>query len=186
MKNFKEFTEFLVDNWRTEKRIILESVGLEGLSNREYGDKAETYILKKVKALIPKYEVYLSKGSQTPADILSVARRNGYWHIMLIQVKSSSDKNTIYKLNEDDKKVFKEFAKFVKSSINKFEPLKEYSDKSIIISTGYSAVLRIENNNKIIHKLIESKAFNFFKKNAIKLDINKFKEIVTLAHKLGK
>ncbi len=186
MKNFKEFTDFLVDEWRKNKGIILESAGLQGLSNREYGDKAEAYILRKIKTLTPKYEAYLSKGSQTPADILSVARRGSYWHIMLVQVKSSTDKNTIYKLNEEDIKVFDEFAKFVKSSLNKFEPMKIYKDKSVIISTGYSAVQRIETDNKIIHKLVNSNAFKVFKKNASELNEIKVKETVVLTHKLGK
>ena len=184
MIEFEKFVEYLVDNWKTEKKLILENVGLSGLSNRQYGDKAEKYILGKVKSLTPKYQAYITKGSQTPADIISVARRNGYWHIMLIQVKSSKDKTSIYKLDKNDKKAFDEFAKFVKTCIDKFSSYSKYKDKLIVISTGYSGILRTENNSRISHRLVETKYFKIFKKNALGLKMNEIEEKIKVSHKL--
>ncbi|WP_233862340.1 hypothetical protein [Tenacibaculum piscium] len=182
MKNFELFVNEIVNQWRSEKKTLFESAGLSGLSNRENGDLAEDYILRKVEKLKPKYNGMKSTGSQTPSDIFAVARRNGYFHIMLIQVKSSTNKSGIYKLNENDKKAFDELAKFVKRQIGISEHMKNYRKSSIIISTGYAGVYR--NEKPIKHNLIESKEFKIFKRNTSNLDMKKIKEIIVLAHKL--
>jgi hypothetical protein len=103
MKNFEDFVNHIVVKWKTEKKILLEKGGQLGMpSNRQVGDLAEKYIISKIDKLSPSYTSCISKGSQTPADVYSVARRHGYWHIMLIQIKSSRDKSLIYKLNSDE------------------------------------------------------------------------------------
>lgn len=89
MKDFEVFTTYVVKKWRGDKVALLASTGLNGLSNREYGDLAEIFVQKK---LNPNYKAFITTGSQSPADIIAVARRNGYWHIMLVRVKSSNDK----------------------------------------------------------------------------------------------
>lgn len=180
MINFENFVIHVVNKWRTEKKIILERGGLAGISNREYGDLAENYILKRIGNLVPNYKAQKSAGSQSPADILSVGRRNGYWHIMLVQVKSSSTKDSIAKLDDLDKKVFDEFAKFLKSEIIKSGLLDQYKDKPIIISTGYAAVLR----TKTAHRLVESKAFKLFTLNSSNLNATDVREKVRTAHNL--
>lgn len=183
MKHFEKFVQKLVTDWRTEKKTILENAGLAGLNNKEYGDKAENYIKGKIEKLTSNYTVILSPGSQSPSDIFSVARRSGYWHIMLIQVKSSYQKDLIYKLTEDDKKAFQEFARFLKKKLKLFNKFKIYWDKSIIISTGYAGVLRIE--NKVIqHRLIETKSYKLIRLNSTDLDMGKVKQTVNTTHEL--
>ncbi|WP_299223825.1 hypothetical protein [uncultured Psychroserpens sp.] len=184
MKNFELFVNDVVTKWRSEKKILLASGGLAGVSNREAGDLAEEYILRKVKALSPKYICFKSSGSQTPSDIYSVARRNGYWHIMLIQVKSSNDINAVYKLNKDDKKVFDTLAKFIKKQINTSEYMKAYKSSPIIISNGYAAVHRNETGKIVRHSLIEGKGFKLFLKNASKLNMDSVNKKIGLTHKL--
>ncbi|MDG4714882.1 hypothetical protein [Winogradskyella marincola] len=184
MKNFELFVGEIVNDWRSEKKTILESAGLGRPSNREIGDLAEDYILRKINGLKPKYQGVKSNGSQTPSDIFSVARRNGFWHIMLIQVKSSTDKNRIYKLNENDKKVFDEFAKFIKTKIGNSDYMVNYKKSPLIISNGYAGVYRNENGKTIKHNLVETKAFKIFKRNSAELDINDVKKRVMQAHKL--
>ena len=105
MKNFEDFVKHIVNKWKVEKTILLSEHGLAGLANRTYGDKAEEYIKRKAEALTPNYAAFISPGSQSPADIMAVARRNGYWHIMLIQVKSSNSENSIYQLTEEESQV---------------------------------------------------------------------------------
>lgn len=180
MKNFDNFVQYVVKKWRQEKKTILENAGLSGLSNREYGDLAEDYVLKRVEKLTPTYTAFKSNGSQTPADILACSRRNGYWHIMLIQVKSSKDKNTIEKLDSNKKKVFNEFAKFLKAEITNSGLLNEYKTKPIIISNGYAGVLRTSTG----HILIEGKGFKIFKRNSSQLDIDDIIEKVKESHEL--
>jgi len=182
MKNFELFVNDIVSQWRSEKKILMESAGLSGSSNRENGDLAENYVLRKVEKLKPKYNGMKSTGSQTPSDIFAVARRNGYFHIMLIQVKSSTNKSGIYKLNENDKKVFDELAKFVKKQIGISEHLKNYRKSAILISTGYAGVYR--NEKPVKHNLIESKGFKIFKRNTTNLDMEKINKIIALTHKL--
>ena len=184
MKHFKLFVDEIVSNWRSEKKTILENAGLGRPSNRETGDSAEDYILRKVSRLKPNYQGVKSNRSQTPSDIFCVARRNGYWHIMLIQVKSSTSKNGIYELNENDKKVFDEFAKFIKTQIGSSEYMINYKKSPLIISNGYAGVFRNESGKIAKHSLVETKAFKIFKRNSGKLDIDDVKKRVVLAHKL--
>ncbi|WP_146193488.1 hypothetical protein [Flavobacterium sediminis] len=184
MKNFELFVEEVVNKWRLEKKTILESAGLGKPSNRENGDLAEDYILQKIINLKPNYQAVKSKGSQTPSDIYSVARRNGYWHIMLIQVKSSTNKNMIYNLTENDKKTFDELAKFIKTQIGISDYMTNYRKSAVIISNGYVGVYKNENGRTIKHTIVETKAFKIFKKNTTKLDISNVKKNVAIAHKL--
>lgn len=185
MKNFETFVDYVIKKWRTDKDIILESKGLSGLTNREYGDLAEDYIYRKIQKLQPNYAPFFSNGSQSPADILAVGRRNGYWHIMLIQTKSSDNIKDIYQLNTEDIKAFGAFAKFVKSEIINSGILDDYKTKPIIISTGYTSVLRRNLNTRITHTLIEAKAFKKkFKLNASDLDIEAVKKAIDQTHKL--
>ncbi len=64
MKNFEAFVIYIVKKWKYEKNVILESAGLSGLSNREYGDLAEDYIIKRISKLSPQYTAFKSNGSQ--------------------------------------------------------------------------------------------------------------------------
>lgn len=163
MKNFNLFVGDVVTLWRSEKKDIIESAGLKGVSNRQVGDSAEDYILRRVSKISPSYKAVKSKGSQSPSDIFAVANRGRFWHIMLIQVKSSQDSNNIYKLSDSEKKVFSEFAKFVKKQIGASSRLSQYNNSRIIISTGYAGVFVNKENRR--HALIEAKHFSSFKRN---------------------
>ncbi|WP_339811894.1 hypothetical protein [Zunongwangia profunda] len=182
MKNFELFVNDIISQWRKEKNIILESAGLKGPSNREKGDLAEEYVIRRINKLTPTYNAIKSTGSQTPADIYAVARRNGYWHIMLIQVKSSTNKNNIYKLNENDKKVLNELGKFINKQIVVSEHMINYRKSKILISTGHVDVYR--NEKTLRHSLVNAKGFKVFKRNASTLDMEKIRGIIALSHKL--
>lgn len=184
MKNFESFIDDIVIKWRSEKRIILEKGGLAGVvSNREVGDSAENYILRKLKGLPQNYLGKKSKGSQSPSDIFAVANRGRFWHIMLIQVKSSEHKNNIYKLNDTEKKVLNEFAKFFKKELNTSKKLSNYKDSAVVISTGYAGVFNDLKNNR--HSFIEAKHFSSFKKNMPEMDSIKLKLKIAFAHSLS-
>ncbi|MFL0150233.1 hypothetical protein V2632_02970, partial [Tenacibaculum maritimum] len=184
MKNFEKFVDEIVIKWRSEKNNILESHGLAGIiiSNREAGDSAEDYILRKVKNLKQKYIVKKSKGSQSPSDIFAVAGRGRFWHIMLIQVKSSTDQNSIYELSSNEIKVFGEFAKFLKKELKSSELMKSYKDSSIVISTGYAGVYNNMKSNR--HSLWKSNNFNSYKSSMSTVKDPNLKLKIDLAHSL--
>lgn len=178
MKSFKKFVNEIVSKWRN-----IDKEGLGYVSNREIGDSAENYIIKKVEKLSPNYIAMKSIGSQTPSDIFCVARRNGYWHIMLIQVKCSRKKKNIYKLNNSEINLFSDFAKFVKKHLRESEYMKQYKDKSIVISIGYAGVHRNEfSKSKHRNQLVETALFKSFKNRMN--NIVEWENKIKLAHKL--
>lgn len=185
MKNFEGFVKYVVNKWRVDKTALLSEQGLAGLPNKTYGDKAEAYIKRKVEAITPRYTAFISPGSQSPADVMAVARRNGYWHIMLIQVKSSDSEDRIYQLTEKDLKELNQFAQFVKKETGAFEDFKAYVSKSIVVSTGYAGVKRIEKPS-LRHSLVKTKVYNLYRQKASQLDLDKLKKAVVKAHQLGK
>lgn len=183
MRNFEEFVDEVVYKWRLQKAKTIESYGLGFYdSNREKGDLAEDYVVRKIKALSRDYICKKSKGSQSPSDIFSIIKIGRFWHIMLIQVKSSEKKDSIYKLNESEKKVLNEFAKFFKKELNTSEKLSRYRDKGVVISTGYAGVFNDIKNRR--HSLKDVKYFNTFQKNIPKEDIIKLKIRIALRYKL--
>lgn len=187
MKNFKTFVDHIISKWRVEKKTILESYGLGAPSNREVGDMAEKYIISKIDKLVPTYMSCMSKGSQTPSDIYSVARRNGYWHIMLTQVKSSSSKDAIYELNNNDIEEFSALAKFIKAEIRLSGLLDLYKTKPIIISIGCAGVHSSFVNGKTRHRTIKVKLYKLFKMNFSKTETNQtqLKKAINSSHTLG-
>ena len=184
MKKFEFFVDEIVKQWRTEKKQLLESAGLGIPSNREIGDAAENYVLGKISKMSPKYKAVKSKGSQTPSDIYAVARRKGYWHIMLLQIKCSTDKDGIYQLNANDKKVFNELAKFVKKQISVSEFTKDYMDKPLVISAGFVGVWRNEKATPARHTIQKSMPFKIFNKKMAGFDGVEVMKKVNGAHSL--
>ena len=184
MKKFEEFVNHVVSTWKIEKERILEKAGLSGVPNRISGDIAENYIKRRIDNLTPKYNPIKSAGSQTPSDVYSVARRNGYWHIMLIQVKSSKEKKSIYKLTNADIKEFRELAKFLKNEIKDFEPIKSYKNKPIVISTGYAGVWNVQTKRGIRPRLINAELIDLYKLNCAKLNMISVKTTIIKSHKL--
>ncbi|MCU0440742.1 MAG: hypothetical protein MUC49_22850 [Raineya sp.] len=182
MKNFKEFVANIVLKWSRHKKKLLESQGLGGLSNRQYGDLAEDYILEKVQAL--GYDAYKTPGSRSPADIIAVTWHYNFWHIILIQVKSSHSIKTIYRLNQDDKDELSVFNTLLKNSIKANNSiLNQYNTDPIIISSGCAYVVRKIINEKITHTLDNAYAFNFTGINIETSEIKK--EYLKLIHKLS-
>lgn len=184
MKNFDLFVDDVVTKWRSEKKVILERGGLAGVvGNRHAGDSAEEYILRRIKGMPQNYLGRKSKGSQSPADIFAVANRGRFWHIMLIQVKSSEQQNNIYRLNEAEKKVLNEFAKFFKKELGSSKTMGNYKNSAVVISTGYAGVFNDQKNNR--HLLKETKFFNSYKRNMSGLTKLNIVMKVAIAHSLA-
>ena len=180
MDKFDEFVKNIVSKWTRDKKKLLENAELGGLSNRQHGDIAEDYILEKVNAL--GYESYKTPGSRSPADIIALTWHSYFWHIMLIQVKSSNSGATIYRLNNDDQKELKLFAQFIKRDIVKStSKLSQYKDHHILISTGCAYVIRNKNNTQ--HKLDDACYFSYVSMN-FKIDEIR-EEYLKLIHKLS-
>jgi hypothetical protein len=180
MKNFDVFVDQTVRQWLLDKNELLAGVGLGTPSNWERGDSAENYILRKIKGISQNYIGKKSIASRSPADIFAVARRDKYWHVMLIQVKSSIDPNSIYKLSKKDQDILNEFGKYFKKQIQLSEALKQYKQSSFVISTGYAGVYKDEKNNR--HYIKETKLFKVFNLKTSHLDSYKLKSNINNAH----
>jgi hypothetical protein len=87
--NFNLIVNEFVENWKHREKILLERGGLVGISKRRKGDIAEDFIVDLASNLPYFRDIEKSKGSRSPADIYSLYRRPEFWHLMLIQVKSS-------------------------------------------------------------------------------------------------
>ena len=181
MKNFESFTNYIVYlNGDLPKGM---NAGLYGsLPNRVAGDKAEQYIVRKLNTL--NYEAYITPGSKSPADIFAVKRRQGYWHIMLIQVKSSKKVSTIKKLNEAKIEELNDLGKFVKAQLKKVEMMNDYSSKPVLVSTGYAAVYSLESKNGLRNLIKNTEFYSAFRSNFTNLDFAKAKEKAKAAHSL--
>ena len=183
MKNFESFTNYIVHlNGDLPKGM---NAGLSGsLPNRVAGDKAEQYVVRKLNGL--NYEAYITPGSKSPADIFAVKRRQGYWHIMLIQVKSSVKVSTIKKLNKTKVEELNNLGKLVKAQIKKIELMKSYASKPTLVTTGYVAIHSLE--SKIGHRnLVKNTEFySAFRSNFSQVDFAKAKEKAEIAHSLKK
>ena len=184
MKNFDVFVDDVVSKWRSEKKIILERGGLAGVAdNRSAGESAEDYVLRRIKGLPQNYFGKKSRGSRSPADIFAVANRGRFWHIMLIQVKSSRQQKNIYTLNEDEIKVLNEFAKFFKKELGSSKTMINYKQSAVVVSTGYAGVYYDRKNNK--HFLKEKRHFSSFKRNMSGVKDDKLDLKIAFAHSLS-
>lgn len=181
MKNFEEFVKHIVIKWKLEKKTIY---GLGIPANRVIGDLAEKYVAGKISKLNPIYSVFFPNGSQTPSDLYSVARRNGYWHIMLIQVKCSTVKTDIYELNKIEVEQFASLGKFVKAEILISPLLELYRDKPIIISIGYAGVYSNQLTKPARHQLMTTKSYKMFRMNSGKLNLESIKDVIETTHNL--
>lgn len=184
MKNFDEFVKHIVAKWRIEKKTVYESFGLGMPANRTIGDAAEQYIARKISNHKPSYATFFPNGSQTPSDLYSVARRNGYWHLMLTQVKCSTNKAAIYELNKTEIKQFAAFARFVKKEFLSNPSLKIYRDKPIIFSIGYAGVFSNQSASIVRHQLVSAKSYSMFRANCGALDLKSVAEVLFTTHNL--
>lgn len=181
MKNFELFTNHIVHlNGDLPKGM---NAGLSGpLPNRVAGDKAEQYIVRKLNKL--NYEAYITPGSKSPADIFAAKRRQGYWHIMLIQVKSSRNVSTIKKLNKTKVQELKDLGKFVKEQLKKVEMMNDYANKPILVSTGYAAVHSLESKSGLRNLIKETEFYSAIRSNFSRVDFAKAKEKAEESHNL--
>lgn len=176
MKNFENFVNTIVDKWRKDKFPIYEKVGLGMPANRVMGDWAEKNVVEKIKKIKPIYEVVLSKGSQTPSDIFSLSKRRGFYHLMLNQIKSTSNPGKYFNLSDDELKKYREFAKWLRKEADKMEMLK---GKPFVITLGYVLVYNQERKNKVISSVMLSTIYkNAYFSNFNDLDKNRVIDLV--------
>ncbi|MCB9235273.1 MAG: hypothetical protein H6581_26700 [Bacteroidia bacterium] len=185
MEPFEDFVKEAVRKWQVEKGTILKRGGLAGLSNREYGDQAEVFVKGLVEALTPNYSASITPGSQSPADIMAICQRRGFWHLMLIQVKSSMQVNNIYRLTPDDKKVFRVFARFLKKEIVAAGLLGNSKVKDFVVSFGYAGVVRSGDQKRPTHELAFAEYYDRYKSRNRDFEVEGVMELIRRAHLLG-
>lgn len=176
MKDFKKFVDSVVVKWRSERPTIMAKLGAVLPANRIMGDWAEKNVVNRVKELRPEYTVFLSKGSQSPADIYAISKRQSFYHIMLVQVKSSISYNDIVKLNEEDLKLYYELGKIVKEEFKKQYP--EFKDKPLLVSMGYIGVFNEVKRGKTFPMVLNSFVYKTYVSNFSKVDLVKANGLV--------
>ncbi|QYJ67973.1 hypothetical protein [Flavobacterium litorale] len=181
MKNFDLFVDEIVNSWRSDKFEGLN--GPPPTNNREAGDNAENYISRKIKKSLKGYSCKKSLGSQTPADIFAIKKIDSYWHIMLIQVKSSIDKSKIVILNYDDKQKLNAFAKYLKRELLTSDLFTRYKNSKIVISTGYAGVYYNTKTNR--NYLVKTDYFNLFRHKISQEDLKKIRPKIIFTHNLS-
>lgn len=176
MENFKEFIDTIVDKWRKDKFEIYNNKGLGVPANRILGDWAEKNVVERIIKIKPHYDVVLSKGSQTPSDVFGVSKRKEFYHIMLNQVKSTSSPGKYFYLPDDDLKRYREFGKWFRKEVNKFEPLKGIP---FVVTLGYVLVYNQERKNEIVSSVMLSTIYkNIYFLNFKDIDKNKVIDLV--------
>jgi hypothetical protein len=184
MKDFNLIVDEIVKNWKQKEILLLKEGGLVGVSKRRQGDIAEDFVVSLAEDLPYFRTIEKSKGSKSPADVYSLYRRPDFWHLMLIQVKSSVNKDKIHLLNKDEIKEMKELVKVARITINNSDEAKIFWDKSFIISAGYAGVWRIEAENFTRHKLIHTDLFEAKRLNKIEIDEDSAMTAISKAHLL--
>lgn len=181
----REITAFLCKGWPSRTQI-------GGVSNDNYkrGIEAEKYVLNKVRELSPKYYASMTLASKTPADIIAFSGRrshekHGFFHIMLIQVKSTSKEPR--NLQRGSKKMGEslfELGKFVKKKLVSGGVSGWKKQAPFIISLGYAGVI----TNKTGLYLVTRKPFKMEILHSVKNHISKEKrdEIIGKGHSLLK
>lgn len=180
-KIFDEIVDHAVANWRT-KRLSMNN-GLGGPSeNFPRGVAAEEYIIGKIMKL-PTGMYYARQSntrSHSPADVCAIGRRHKFWHIMLIQVKSSTDKNSIASEIATYTEGLKGFALDVKELVKSTAQ----GNQPLVITYGYAGVYTNTNNNNSRH-LQEALYLGNFRSNCGNVDWSgSAKALVQKAHGL--
>ena len=163
--DFEQIVDLVVTQWPKREKKLFEGGGLIGIPSRKMGDIAEDYIVTRISAITPNYTIIKSKGSRTPADIYALAKHKDYWHIILIQVKSSLQKDKIVSLNESDIKLFNELGETVRDVFKESVFSNKHGNKSILISNGYAGVWRIKTDAGHRHRLEKTRIFTLFRHN---------------------
>jgi hypothetical protein len=184
MKNFDRIVDEIVKNWKQKEILLLKEGGLVGVSKRRQGDIAEDFVVGLAENLPYFRVIEKSKGSKSPSDIYALYRRPDFWHLMLIQVKSSIDKDKIHFLNEGEITEMKKLVKVAKITINNSKESKIFKDKPFVISAGYAGVWRIEAKNNTRHKLLFWDLYDFKCLNSIKIDMKAAVAEISIAHQL--
>ncbi|MFH1049982.1 MAG: hypothetical protein V1779_03515 [bacterium] len=160
MKNIESYNGFLFKDWVNEvakkfQKPILESTRLADVRHfsANYSEKHVSDFLKGKDYLTASYH------SKTPADIWGIRNYKQFYHIILIQVKSSTvNLDVIVDINnsEEDVNKLNKLAKFVK---------KEFCEQNIfrmppraIITTGYTGIFVELNKNINSNKLVVIKS----------------------------
>lgn len=160
MELFENFVQQIVYDWPERQKITLAKGG--EISARHIGDKAENYILYRVKKSIKSYYPVKTKGSRTPADIYAIYDYKDFFHIMLIQVKcSTKGEDKIKKLNREEEEELFELAKFVYAKYLQSDFSKSNNNKSSIITTGYAGVYF----KKVRHSLYDTHFIHSYPEN---------------------
>ncbi len=184
---FEVFVAKLVNRWRQDMINEQNLTMADGTSTVQRGADAEEYIIKKIENMSNSYLVCRSSGSRSPADVFALhkhhktADNKGFWHLMLIQVKSSRDKNSIARLDDSDKENLKNLATLAEELIQEES---WYGRQPLFISTGYAGVWRI-GQRTVRHNLQNTEFFERIELNKGDIRYGDIKSVIQNAHSLS-
>lgn len=118
--------------WRKANR------SLAGLFSKQVGDEGEDYI-KRMLETKHGYLVVLTPASQTPVDVIGLKWCGYFWHLIMIQVKTSTVK-AAYELSDEETEAIRAFGRFVREEYLSSELYSEYASKPITFSVGLANV----------------------------------------------
>lgn len=111
----------------------------EALATVELGNKGELFVKERLSDR--KYRALLSAASRTPSDVWDIADMGNYYHIMLIQVKTTKGDRPA-ELTQENVNELKTLASFVVQRLKKSSKVpKDFSDKPLVLSIGYSGIV---------------------------------------------
>ncbi len=184
MKNFELFIRECTHMWHSENTTSLNIEQLKKQRESEFDGLAEYYIIRRVANLKPSYTGIKSKDVYPQSYVFCISLRQGYWHIMLLQVKKSINKCNKELITTKEMSDLHNFAKFIKYRIRFSEYLENYRNNAMIISSGAVKIESVKIGQLIHHKITNTKMFKIYKKSGKELNMIDVKRQVRKMHKL--
>ena len=131
-ERLSQFVHEVHTKWRKVNR------SLAGLFSKQVGDEGETYIKRTLESKHG-YSVVFTPASQTPVDVIGIKWCGYFWHLVMIQVKTSTTK-TAYELSGKETQAIRDFGRFLKEEYLASELYRDYADKPIAFSVGLANV----------------------------------------------
>jgi hypothetical protein len=155
--------------------------GLGGLFSKVVGDEGEAYILK-ILSNKHGFDAVLTPASQTPVDVFGIKWRGYFYHIVMVQVKTSTEKS-VYKLNSKELTAITDFGRFVKEEYLNSPLYESFNQKPIVFSVGLANV-KNHRPNQPRCTLVEADFINWYWSKLPKDKVTRIKELVDETHVL--
>jgi hypothetical protein len=185
MEWFNEFVNETVLEWvQRHKNEVLkfdEYVELlieEALTAYELGNEGELFVKDILSG--KKYHASLSAASRTPSDVWGIADLGEYYHIMLVQVKTSGGDRPA-ELSGETVLNLKALATFVLQRLKMSSKVPSgFTDKPLVLSIGYAGII-LSGKQKEVKS---TKCYNYWRSRNLATNLDNIKAQLKTAHRL--